>query len=119
MGSVLDRARAHFQGLQEDNVVEVPEWGDASGPLRVRVRPMTMGERKTYHAKHGGDASGVDAAITVVIRHASDAATGEPLFDEGDRAALKREVAPAVLARIAEAAMGRSIDAIADDVEGN
>lgn len=118
MGTVLERARAHFQAMH-DTTVEVPEWGDALGPLVVKVRPMTLADRKLYAAKHGEDRSGVDAAITVVIRHATDAATGEPLFTEADRATLKKEVAPGVLARIAEAAMGKPLDALVEDAEGN
>lgn len=120
MSDVLARAKAHWAKRDTETVL-VPEWGDERGPLRVVVRPMTMGDRSTILRKHRRDGvlDEAEALLTIVIRNATTD-DGAPLFEEADRLELRKSVDPNVLARIAAAATGAGgLEDLVEDAEKN
>lgn len=63
--------------------------------LTVHWHPLTIAERESIQKKTGSD-DATDFALTLMIQKALDK-EGTRLFQDGDRAALRREVEAAVL----------------------
>jgi len=98
MSQVLERAKASFRArLSEVRCIEVPEWGDESGPLRIYVRPATLKERDAIY-RHVS-AGSLEALVETLIQRARDE-EGKPIFRPVDRLELMRHVDPDVIARV-------------------
>ena len=98
MSKALAAAKAHFkdvlsQGLQGPIVVK--EWGD----IEIYFKPATnfLQESKIVELQSQGKT--VDALIMSLILRALDK-EGKPLFTQGDKQELMREVDPNVILRI-------------------
>lgn len=96
--SVMERARAHFrEQMTAVNSVEVPEWGDSSGPLRIYYRPMSLKERDQIFRFVSKDS--LESLVETLIVRARDE-DGKKIFRPADRNELMREVDPDVIGRI-------------------
>lgn len=106
MSSVLDRARAHYHGLERKRIL-VPEWGEGDKPLVVTATALNIAERRRIYR---ADASGREPdSATVVVRAVLLKACdekGAPLFDEMNEHALTYEADSMVVARIAREILG-------------
>lgn len=98
MSKVLEAAKAHFkdvlaQGLRGPIVVK--EWGD----VEVWYKPATnfFQEAKIIELQSQGKT--VDALVQALILRALDK-EGKPLFTNGDKQELMREVDPNVILRV-------------------
>lgn len=107
MGSILDRAKAHYSGVGMRHV-DVPEWGEPGKPLRIFFTPLTVGERNKIYER---DRNGVEPALGVIcVRALIEKATdekGTKLFDRfGDEETLMHAVDSNVVGRAASAMLG-------------
>ena len=97
---IIDRARAHFSA-QGANSIDVPEWGDESGPLSVFWTPITCAERQKITARYK-DGQSQEALVYALILKAKDA-KGDLLFTLEDKHALMNGVDVSIVDRIANA----------------
>ncbi len=67
--------------------------------LVVHWHPLTIFEREAIQKKSGDDQTGNEFALNLMIEKALDE-NGKRLFQDGDRAALRREVEASVLQEI-------------------
>jgi len=111
--SVLERARAHFDS-QEITEIEIPEWEDEQGnPTIIYAKPFTLGERKKL-MKFAKD-DDMEFLVRLVIMKSLDA-SGNQVFDIGDKISLMNSVDPKIVTKIANAmTTGKSVE----DFEGN
>jgi hypothetical protein len=98
MSKVLEAAKAHFkdvlsQGLKGPIIVK--EWGDQE----VYYKPATNFFQESKIVELQSQGKTVDALIMSLILRALDK-EGKPLFTQGDRQELMREVDPNVILRI-------------------
>lgn len=91
----LDRIKA--QGAAGGGVVEVPEWGDETGPLQVHFRRIML--RDVSEAARAAPDDPVRQNLEVFVRIARDAA-GQPLFRLIDALELMDVADPAVMGRV-------------------
>lgn len=115
MGSPIERAKAHWaEKLSEGpRRIEVPEWGDESGPLEIFVHPANLKQRNKIFQKAKGD--DLEALADTIILRAKDS-NGMSIFHPSDRGALVSDVDPDVLARVAGEIM-EDLNISDDDVE--
>lgn len=99
---IIDRAKAHFAALDRI-LVEVPEWGDESGPLVIHGSPWNM-EQKGRLSRYYKESGWAEMVVRALIMKATDA-QGKPLFTLDDRKHLLLDVDPAVLDRVGAALM--------------
>lgn len=95
--AAIDRAKAHFAdfGVQS---MEVPEWGDESGPLVIFWQPLTLAEKQKLH--NLGEANGYVARLADCLVMKALDAQGKPIFTIDDKVTLRRAVDPDVIARV-------------------
>lgn len=100
MSDILRRAKAHYSEKlnKEMRIVEVPEWGDDKGPLKIFVKPANLTVRDKIY-KHVANGS-LEALVETIILRAKDS-DGLSIFTSGDKQALMNQVDPDVIARIA------------------
>lgn len=107
MGSILDRAKAHYSNIGMRHV-DVPEWGEPGKPLRIFFTPLTVGDRNRIYAH---DENGAEPPLgTVCVRTLIEKATdgkGAKLFDAfADQEGLMHAVDSNVVGRAASAMLG-------------
>lgn len=112
-GDIIARATAHFDA-QERDFVEVDEWGDENGSLKIYWTPMTIGDRTKIAAKTKGR-DGPESLVEVIILKAQDE-EGNQMFTLNDKMALNHHTDSRVLVKIASAIMRDEIDG---QTEGN
>jgi len=95
--SAIDKAVAHFDALPS-RIIEVPEWGDAGGPLLVHARPVTMAQKAAISKRADGDT--IKTCVYAIITLAKDAG-GEALFTLEDKHKLMHQVDGEVVVRLA------------------
>jgi len=106
--SALNNIQARFNSVKGTNI-EVPEWGDDKGPLKIFFNPLTAYNAKEISAKpNAGDPT---INVDIVIMRALDA-SGNPAFaDTAEvRHILLHETEAHVLARVAAQLMGQASD---------
>jgi hypothetical protein len=95
--AVIDRLKAQFADIGTRHI-EVPEWGDESGPLIIYFKAMTLAEKQKLQTI--GERDGFVARLAdALIMKALDA-QGNPIFTIEDKFALRHSVDPDVLARV-------------------
>lgn len=95
MSVLTERIRQHFSGLSQRKI-EVPEWGDESGPLVIYARRKNV-ERAAAIASAPSTA---ESMVEALIHLAADK-DGKALFDRKDRLDLLKEAASDVVVRVA------------------
>lgn len=108
--SVIERAKAHFKSLTT-KAIEVPEWGDKSGPLIIYVEPFTLKDKAKLQAVSRMSGSDVDALVELIILKALDK-KGDNLFTIEDKHALRNLVDANVLERISGEIMRVDVEAV-------
>lgn len=110
---ILTLARAHFDKMR-GQTIEVPEWGDDSGPLVAHYDPPTLRVRQAI-THRAGKLESRQMALTVIL--CLKGADGKPVFrdDAPTLAALEGQVDPKVVARVAQVIL----QVIADTDLGN
>lgn len=108
MSGILDRAKAHYDGLDSQKI-RVPEWGSPKAPLIITFTPLTVAQRrKIYKADDKGKSpDGGTVCVRAVILKACDEA-GRRLFDDMAEHDLTHSVDADVVGRIADAILFRS-----------
>jgi len=97
--SVIDKVVAHFEA-KEIKKIEVSEWGDASGPLLIYAKPITLAQKAKLARLSKNEASGLELLAYALIELAKDS-TGNPLFTLEDKRKLMTNADPDVMARVA------------------
>ena len=83
----------------------------------VHWHPLTIAERESIQAKVGGeDASGGDFALGLMVQKALDA-DGKRLFQDGDKASLRREVEASILQDIQLAMLSAGTDRTVEEAQ--
>ncbi len=113
MNKVLERAVQHYAEHDKPRVIEVPEWGDESGPLRVHVWPANLKTRNKIYA-YAKDGS-LEALVESLILRARDE-DKLPIFSPGDRELLMTRVDPEVIARVVQE-INSDLDTGDEDIE--
>lgn len=90
--SLIEQAKAHFS-TKEVRKLEVPEWG-----ATLYCKPLTLDDRAKIAARADGNAT--DYLIYAVIFGATNE-QGEQVFGIDDKLALRRQVDPEVVSRVA------------------
>lgn len=106
----IERAKAHFKSLTT-KVIEVPEWGDETGPLMVYVEPFTLKDKSKLQSVSRASGSDVDALVELIVLKALDA-NGDKLFTIEDKPALRNMVDATVLERISTEIMRVDVEAV-------
>ena len=95
--SIDERIEAHFHSLGSRRI-EVPEWGDESGPLVIYATPHTVAELEDIR-RESRDDSLKFLARTLVVK--SRDAEGEKIFNRGHMRLLTRSAVATVVERVA------------------
>lgn len=115
--SLADNIRRRA-ALLANRVIEVPEWGDESGPGRIWCDPFTLADRARVAAWAGADQS--EFAARVIVLKARDEA-GNPAFDRADLPLLRgggpESAEAAVVMRVAAEIMDAGTREGADPIE--
>tara|TARA_A100000172_G_scaffold79225_1_gene65838 strand:- start:1112 stop:1450 length:339 start_codon:yes stop_codon:yes gene_type:complete len=111
--SVIERVKAHAEGLGRKQV-EVPEWQDDDGnPTVIYCKPIVMYEMRKWWS--GINKDDMSVFVDIIIAKAEDA-EGQKMFTLEDKQPLLRKAEYSVLARVA----GEMIDHTdADTLEKN
>jgi hypothetical protein len=99
----IDRAVEHFKSKPVKRI-EVPEWGDDSGPLVIFANPITLREQSKLSRIEGGDA---EMLIEVLVMKAEDG-QGNKLFTIEDKPKIRSSVDPSLVAKIVSQIMSQS-----------
>lgn len=92
MSKLIDVAVSHFSS-QEVRSLEVPQW-----QTTVYSKSLSMDDKAKWLSRSDGDTT--DYMIYSLIYGVTDE-KGEPIFDLGDKAKLRRNVDPDVISTIA------------------
>lgn len=97
---IIERARLHFsaQGTQS---IEVPEWGDETGPLTIYWTPITLSERQKIGNRAREGQTHESLAYAIILK--ALARDGTPLFTIDDKHSIVNGVDAGVVDRIAGA----------------
>lgn len=95
MSDLMDRIGAAFEARTR---VEVPEWGDETGPAVIYAKPYTIHDDKRLARFVKED--NPEGFVEVIIGKAEDEA-GEKLFTKIDKPALLRRAKAHVVKRVA------------------
>jgi len=98
----IEKARAHYQS-KPVRKIEVPEWGDAKGPLIVYAHPFTLRDQGKL-SQYSTASNSSESLADLLIMKALDE-KGEPLFTIEDKHLLRTQVDANVVARIASEIM--------------
>ena len=112
--SVIESVVAHFEA-KEIKKIEVPEWGNVSGPLLVYGKPITLSQKAKLARLSKNEASGLELLAYALIELAKDSA-GNPLFTLEDKRKLMTSADPDVMSRVASQLLNSDTVEIA---EGN
>ena len=94
-------------GVSQKYVYELKE-GDET-VLEIYWHPLTIAERESIVARSGESGSSEDFALTLMITKALDK-DGNRLFQDGDKASLRREIEASVLEEIQLAMVNAGAD---------
>jgi hypothetical protein len=94
--ALIDRVIAHYKGLPRE-VIEVPEWGDDSGPVRIYYTVPTLHEVGRVRREAKGDE--IEMAARLIALKAEDE-SGNKLFQMGDHMKMTRMGHPEVVSRV-------------------
>lgn len=108
----IEKARAHYQG-KPVRKIEVPEWGDDSGPLIIYAHPFTLRDQGKL-AQYSNASNSSESLADLLIMKAMDE-KGDALFTIEDKHLLRTQVDASVVARIASEIMRIDFE----DVEKN
>jgi len=111
MTSVLDNAKAHFNAkLSEDmQCIEVPEWGDASGPAKIFYKAAINLREQSQIVSLAQDGGKTDdaLALSLVIRARNE--DGSKMFLKSNMLELKTFCDPEVIARVVTEMQGEEL----------
>ena len=91
---------------------------DGEELLTVHWHPLTIAERESIQKKSGSNDDANDFALVLMIQKALDK-DGKRLFQDGDKAALRREVEAAVLQEIQLAMLESGTDKEVDEAKAD
>lgn len=106
MTKTLDQIKAHFCA-KEEKIIEVPEWGDESGPLYIYSSPLTLAQKNRLYKMAKDDDLGLMVEALIMKAKSNE---GASLFSRSDKPDLMRCCDPDVLIRVASAIMGDDND---------
>lgn len=90
--SLIDKAAEHF-GMYEVRIIEVPEWEAV-----IYAKPINIAEKQKLTKLAQGD--DYEFLMRLMVMKAEDE-QGNKLFREADLMKIRREVDPAIVARVA------------------
>lgn len=116
--SIINNATRHLkEGRKDLMCIEVPEWGDDSGPAKIYYYPViSCADKARVLQAHESDP--VDALIMTLIVRGLDE-NGERLFRPPQRQQLRRVLDAKVVARIVTEMEGETDDPSLEDALGN
>ncbi len=92
----IDRAKAHFEALEERSIA-IPEWGEDGQPLNVYCKALTLQEKaKLYKMAQDNDL--LLFAYAIIYKALDE--NGEKLFSLEDKKALVEKADADVCARL-------------------
>ena len=113
MSKAIELLRNNF-GVSQLYQHEVVKNGESI--LTVYWHPLTIAERESIQKKTGNNDDANDFALALMIQKALDK-DGVRLFQDGDKAALRREVEAAVLQEIQLAMLESGTDKEVDEAK--
>ncbi len=103
MSKLIEKAKEHFEN-KDRKVIEVPEWGDDTGPAKIFAKPLTRSETSKLYKMSKDD--NLTMMAYVLIYKALDE-NGDKLFDLGDKNAFVNSVDREILISVATQIMGQ------------
>ena len=98
--NILDNAKKHFDEISGTlRKIEVPEWGDESGPAVIYAKPMNMVQKSEVIALVNADKMG--ESLFLKIFHMARNESGTRQFKRTDSDTFLKEVDPDVMSTIA------------------
>lgn len=98
--NILKNAQEHWVGrLDEVRIIEVPEWGDETGPAKIYVKPANLLVRDKIF-KYAKDGSLVSLAASLVMRAMTEQGARVWQPTESVINNVAKTVDPDVLARV-------------------
>lgn len=104
MKDSIAQIRRHFdsKGFRR---IDIPEWCDEAGkPLSIYYEPLTVKVKDHLKGLHDDMGDSVEWLVAIIIHQAKDA-SGEKMFDVGDKQSFMTHADPAVIERVATAIM--------------
>ena len=98
MSELLERITAHATE-QTRPVIEVPEWGDENGPLKIYVRPLSMEQVSLLELSSAKDK--FKALVDLIVMKA-EREDGARVFQAKEKAALMSVADSELVIRVAE-----------------
>ena len=102
MASVIDNVKAHFDS-QEVKILDIPEWGDEEGPLKIYVKPLTLAESKRLYKMATN--SDLEVMVNAIILKALDK-DGKQLFTIADKPDFMHKADVGVISLVAADILG-------------
>jgi len=102
MANVIDNVKAHFDS-QEVKILDVVEWGDESGPLKIYVKPLTLAESKRLYKMASN--SDLEVMVNAIILKALDK-DGKQLFTIADKQDFMHKADVGVISTVAADILG-------------
>ena len=101
MSKLIKKAKEHFEN-KDIKVIEVPEWGDDTGPAKIFAKPLTLSETSKLYKMSKDD--NLTMMAYVLIYKALDE-NGEKHFTLDDKMSLLHNTDQEVLVRVASEIM--------------
>lgn len=99
---VIERATAHFKA-KSVKTIEVPEWGDETGPLLIYIEPFTLKDQGRLQSATKGSSESEALAELLVLKCLDS--EGNKMFTIEDKHALRSKVDANIIARISSQIM--------------
>ena len=98
--NILENAKNHFSEMAGAlRKIEVPEWGDSSGPAIIYSKPLNMVQKAEIHALSSVDK--LAESLFLKIYHMARNEDGSRMFKRSDQEAFLKEIDPDVVSKVA------------------
>jgi len=115
---IITRALQHYKDVcsENENQIEIPEWGEPGKPLIICWTPLTMTQIAILQKKSSDD---YDRLVRLIVMKA-ETPDGEKIFDDPvhDKIKLMKGASSEVLGRISKAMSAGVGDVEEEDSEG-
>lgn len=97
---ILKNAKEHFNEISGTlRKIEVPEWGDESGPAVIYAKPLNMAQKSEIFALSNADKLG--ESLFLKIYHMARNEDGSRIFKRTDSSTFLIDIDPDIVSNVA------------------